>query len=84
MIVRLAKLAAKSFLSPHLQLSRMLLPAPRFGLAFFKNSIRSKDFAITENIKRCGTSEEIMKIIDKHGNHLNMVHLTAILDRIEE
>lgn len=84
MIVRLARLATTTLFSPYLNSSLILLHAPRFGFAFFKNGIRNKDFAITERIKRCGTSEEIMDIINKHGYQLNMVHLTAILDRIEE
>lgn len=84
MIVRLSKLKASTLISPYLHSGRILLPVPRFGLAYFKNSMRSREFAITERIKRCGTSEEILNIIDKHGYQLNMVHLTAILDRIEE
>lgn len=58
----------------------MLQASGRFEFSFF----RRKEYVITERIKRCMTSEQIMGIITSSGKQLNIVHLTAILDRIEE
>jgi hypothetical protein len=39
---------------------------------------------ITERIKRSKKTEEIESIIESVGMQMNIVHLTAILDRVEE
>ena len=39
---------------------------------------------ITQQVKRTETSEQLLKIIEKKGRFMNMINMTAVLDRMEE
>ena len=55
---------------------------PKYYFGFFKGSWKDKEYAITEQIKRTTTSEQLRQIIKTKGDLMNIVHLTAILDRM--
>ena len=39
---------------------------------------------ITQQVKRTETSEQLLKIIEAKGRFMNMINMTAVLDRMEE
>lgn len=54
----------------------------KYSFAFFSRSWRNREYAITETIKKCNTTDEMNEVIRKTGGLFNIVHLTAVLDRI--
>ena len=43
---------------------------------------KNKDYVITQQIKRTNKSEELYGIIKKRGAFMNLIHLTAVLNRM--
>ena len=55
---------------------------PRFSMASKKIIWKNKDYVLTQQIKRTNTSEELFGIIKKRGAFMNLINLTAVLDRM--
>lgn len=53
-----------------------------YPFGFFKTNWKSKDYMITKQIKAAVKSEQLKSLIKERGNLMNIINLTAILDRI--
>ena len=55
-----------------------------YGFGWLAKVGKQKEYVVTLRIKKADKREELEEIVRKHGQTFNIVHVTAILDRLQE